>query len=97
MVGISIDVLVFGGLFIVACVFAVLLEVVDRWNGFVSNKPHLAVVGGTAMVLVALSFLLGADWWKPWVGFAVGGAPTFLRSEINEHRRDLRNEEHVGR
>jgi hypothetical protein len=97
MVGISIDVLIFATLFIVSCVFAVLLEVIDRWNGFVSRKPHVAVVAGTGMTLLALSFVPRLEWWHLWTAFALSGAPTFLRSEINEHRRELRNEEHVGR
>jgi hypothetical protein len=97
MIGISIDVLIFVGLFLASCLFAVLLEVIDRWNGFISRKPHVAVVAGTAMTLLALSFVPRLEWWHLWVGFAVSGAPTFLRSEINEHRRELRAEEHVGR
>jgi hypothetical protein len=94
------EALIFVGLFVAAILFALICEVVDRRWQWVSRTPQLWVAIGDGLLLVFVSVLLltgETQWWMPWAVFAVGGLPTYLRSEFNDHRRDLRAEEHVGR
>jgi hypothetical protein len=97
---IGADALIFGGVFVAACLFALVCEVCDRRWQWVSGKPQLWVALGDGLLLVFVSVLLlvgNTQWWMPWAVFVLGGLPTYLRSEFHDHQRGRRAEEHLSK
>lgn len=89
--------LILGLLFLVSCLYCIILEYSERRLRLVTRKTWLTVIIGVAMVMAALTLLIP---WECWLmvatAFVVAGLPVVGRSIVNEILHDLETERGIS-